>query len=484
MGDLKVFIASASSAMNLGEALCKELRTRTRARERSRSNAPATVDDQPEERQPVHWHVSPWWDNRNDVQKKGQPLLYGLLDECKKADLAVILLTADDLTNKGGVDVLEPRDNCIFEAGLFMGGLGLDPQRSLIITSVKPDALPSDLRGIEPIGFPPPTPEQLKDKRWCRKTMRQVVKDLEAQVERLTKPPARPSLPILTPDDLLRLERPEPGGMLKVGGGTAVVINTTHPTETQQPSRARQVVANMAKRVEYVYFFRAEQDHIGVVITLLQSLVSAYLAEEGFAEPQKKQADDILRALEALEPRLFIHFVPDNRAPLLFCVHNAGDYDSARCYLRDVSRDRFFLWAEGKDAFAVAADLRKLQRIEDDRAIFYPTQYYDLYGSDGLNFRQRLKNRLISEFRDVLGAKEEKLARLKEICFLNLVSPKEAAKELDVSEEKVILLIQNGHLAAERFDRELHIKRTVLDRYMSKLRSESRNGVQSPPRHP
>src|SRR5688572_25110247 len=87
-----------------------------------------------------------WW----KAFPPGEGTLGALLNECKDCDFAVVLLTEDDLTLKKEVEQLQPRDNCIFEAGLFTGALSLDPRRVFLLSSLKKasDSLPSDLAGI------------------------------------------------------------------------------------------------------------------------------------------------------------------------------------------------------------------------------------------------------------------------------------------------------------------------------------------------
>jgi predicted nucleotide-binding protein len=75
-----------------------------------------------------------------------------LIASVKKADFAVLVLTADDTLISRDAEHRAPRDNCIFELGLFMGALGRD--RTFIVKPRGVDIkLPSDLLGITPIEF-------------------------------------------------------------------------------------------------------------------------------------------------------------------------------------------------------------------------------------------------------------------------------------------------------------------------------------------
>jgi hypothetical protein len=83
----------------------------------------------------------------------------GTLDTLVKVlndfDFAILVLTEDDITISRENEQKSPRDNVIFELGLFIGGLGLD--RTFIVVDRKAKLkLPSDLGGITPATFEPP----------------------------------------------------------------------------------------------------------------------------------------------------------------------------------------------------------------------------------------------------------------------------------------------------------------------------------------
>jgi predicted nucleotide-binding protein with TIR-like domain len=67
-------------------------------------------------------------------------------------DFATLVLTADDLLEKRHVSGRGPRDNVLFELGLFMGALGRS--RTFIVHSrTTPPMLPSDLAGVTAATF-------------------------------------------------------------------------------------------------------------------------------------------------------------------------------------------------------------------------------------------------------------------------------------------------------------------------------------------
>lgn len=83
-----------------------------------------------------------------------QGTLESLVEASKKFDFAILVLTGDDLITARNQTGSIPRDNVLFELGLFMGGLGRD--RTFIVydrtASLK---LPSDLAGVTPATFEP-----------------------------------------------------------------------------------------------------------------------------------------------------------------------------------------------------------------------------------------------------------------------------------------------------------------------------------------
>lgn len=90
----------------------------------------------------------------------GFGLMGGTLDSLVKKldeiDFAVLVLTADDLVDSRGELKPAPRDNVLLELGLFIGGLGRERTYMVCDRSVKLK-LPSDLAGVTPATFEPPT---------------------------------------------------------------------------------------------------------------------------------------------------------------------------------------------------------------------------------------------------------------------------------------------------------------------------------------
>lgn len=78
--------------------------------------------------------------------------LKSLIEVAEASDFGVLVLGADDLVTRRGKELSAPRDNVIFELGLFVGSVGKD--RTYIVKAGGSDlSLPTDLLGITPIEY-------------------------------------------------------------------------------------------------------------------------------------------------------------------------------------------------------------------------------------------------------------------------------------------------------------------------------------------
>jgi hypothetical protein len=82
----------------------------------------------------------------------GEGTLESLVKLLDRFDFAILVLTPDDMVNSRGQRAQAPRDNVLFELGLFMGGIGRD--RTFIVHDRTVDIrLPSDLAGVTAATF-------------------------------------------------------------------------------------------------------------------------------------------------------------------------------------------------------------------------------------------------------------------------------------------------------------------------------------------
>jgi len=276
-------------------------------------------------------------------------ILEKLFLACKTDDFAVVLLTKDDFKVVNGSQYLAiPRDNCIFELGLFIGALGLDATRCFMVTSLPSSCLPSDLAATIYIDFA--DPPDLSDLDACMQAMDIPASRIAVRI-RSMKPFQRPTVAELALDDVMSRERVTPFGSLLEN--ERVLVHSTQPIEIQSAFATR-VRDNMKTwKIAYDYYFSVEGPYYTTPIaSMIQALASAGLAsgrpgpgaaDEGdklpatdrltmLEAPRNRRA--IMENLEIMRRHLRVHFVP-HVASETFCVHNANSVDPiAECYLR------------------------------------------------------------------------------------------------------------------------------------------------------
>lgn len=77
--------------------------------------------------------------------------LSSLVDQAKTTDFAALFLTPDDDVVVRGEYLKAPRDNVVFELGLFIGRIGAE--RTFLLIPRDGVDIPSDLQGITPIDY-------------------------------------------------------------------------------------------------------------------------------------------------------------------------------------------------------------------------------------------------------------------------------------------------------------------------------------------
>ncbi len=120
----KIFIGSSSESFNKAEELKKTLEC-------------------------SEVHVAHWKDG---IFKASTSTLNSLLETANSYDFAILILHPDDMTESRGNEIASPRDNVIFELGLFLGSL--TPERVFILRpGSKELKIPSDLLGITCLSY-------------------------------------------------------------------------------------------------------------------------------------------------------------------------------------------------------------------------------------------------------------------------------------------------------------------------------------------
>lgn len=120
MADAKLFIGSSGSSIHVADLIANRLERMHSARVRVWNEGVFTLN---------------------------QGVLERLLDIVKEYDFAVMIWGPDDMTESKGESAASPRDNVIFECGLFMGTLGRGRVFIVCDSNVKVK-VPSDFAGI------------------------------------------------------------------------------------------------------------------------------------------------------------------------------------------------------------------------------------------------------------------------------------------------------------------------------------------------
>src|SRR5262247_518570 len=95
--------------------------------------------------------VEPWTTTFNP----GRSTLDRLVELSQEVDFAAFVFAQDDWTTTDAAQSeASPRDNVVFEAGLFGGALGI---RRTFILHAHGSKLPSDLLGLTSVGYDPAT---------------------------------------------------------------------------------------------------------------------------------------------------------------------------------------------------------------------------------------------------------------------------------------------------------------------------------------
>jgi hypothetical protein len=160
--------------------------------------------------------VEPW----TTVFNPGVSTLDRLVELTREVDFAAFVFAQDDWTSNPTDDTAQgqasPRDNVVFEAGLFGGALGM---RRTFILHAKGAKLPTDLLGMTAVRYPPElTPADI---RTVEQKLRKAIED-EGRMSRIEGDWWQHSLTVRTEKEpsaisLLRISRNREGGLQVAG---------------------------------------------------------------------------------------------------------------------------------------------------------------------------------------------------------------------------------------------------------------------------
>ena len=162
--------------------------------------------------------VEPW----TTVFNPGVSTLDRLVELTHEVDFAAFVFGHDDWTNQVGIEAASgqasPRDNVVFEAGLFGGALGM---RRTFILHAKGAKLPTDLLGMTAVRYPEDlTPADMRE---VNQKLRKAI-EAEGRLTRLEGDWWQHSLTLRTEREpsaisLLRIARDREGGLEVAGRG-------------------------------------------------------------------------------------------------------------------------------------------------------------------------------------------------------------------------------------------------------------------------
>jgi hypothetical protein len=355
MDKSKIYIASSKRALLLAEKLCEKL-------------------------QEPYCEADLW---SNVIKKNpGKPNIEILEEAIKSYDFAVILLVQDDVTGWGTDDMLKVRDDCIFEAGLFMASLGRG--RCFLLSGAPKNDLPADLGGIDPLFFQ--EPDDLTDRSLCDLAMERVCGRIKDKVQPVG--PIAKGTTSLTKQALLERERHT------IYGGELledqVVVSSELPLETEYQA-ARWIRKNIDNNIKYVYFFEGSYDGAEKTCMLLQLVLVANILGDRQEEVsfQDRRAhvtanpEKIVQNLEWICRHDFInvYFLP--AAPdLQYCIHNASEPGRARMYVKH--RGEFIEWESGSNASEFWSRTQQKRGVGKYRPKDAP-KHAVFYGAPGFN---------------------------------------------------------------------------------------------------
>jgi predicted nucleotide-binding protein len=162
--------------------------------------------------------VEPW----TAVFNPGVSTLDRLVELTREVDFAAFVFAEDDWTSNPSDEAAQgqasPRDNVVFEAGLFGGALGM---RRTFILHAKGAKLPTDLLGMTAVRYPPAL--TASDMRTVNQKLRKAIED-EGRLTRIEGDWWQHSLTLRSEREpsaisLLRIARDREGGIEVAGRG-------------------------------------------------------------------------------------------------------------------------------------------------------------------------------------------------------------------------------------------------------------------------
>jgi len=300
-----------------------------------------------------------------------------LRNAAQQFDLALVVLSREDLAPQRASDTDASRDNCLFELGFLSARMGRE--RCLLVHGARSDTLPDALAELICLRFE--QPDDLSDTVACARAMETVVSELDTVVNLDAGAALRDQVPLLSHQGLFDRERPYArGGDLREG---MVIVCDTQPQAGTE--FALQVRANILEGTFYHYFFYFCDETVDKVMQALQVVLAASVIGEKKVEDfqarldaVKREPERILEALRELaESRGLLVTLLADEPQFCFRFHNASDERFAKLYARYLDRG-YLLWGVGSAATAMTKSVPKYLDDREHGRIFVPLKHYPL----------------------------------------------------------------------------------------------------------
>ncbi len=355
--------------------------------------------------------VCAWY--RDNAFPPGKNYLSSLIDHCKgrdgvkPSDFFAVILSARE----------ERATACLFELGLFLGGLGFEPQRCFMLSTLGDESLPAALRGHTHIPFKPPNDGNDPDE-WAE-AMKEPANTVRSRIKTL-RAFAHAGFQVMSAETLMDLEAPiGDSETAQLADEAEVLVNRAQPIEENQQPFAAWVLHNMKRGVKYRYFFH-DKEAFGSIARLIYALATVVPDAENPRKPASGKAAPqtvIIDNLKVLQHQLSVNLIPSS-GPIEFCAHNITDPGRAKCYLRYPFSEKFIQWCDRQSAVHVARELTDLGVNENDLDrlfILRSTKHFDLNAPENQDTKKRLWNAIRKRFGD------DKLnSVLRDACFERL----------------------------------------------------------------
>jgi hypothetical protein len=323
------------------------------------------------------------WDDESRANAS-RTIIEMLEEETRQSDFAVVLLSKDDVMLAGAagdlqqVEKRKARDNCIFEAGMFIAALGRE--RCFLVSSVEPADLPTDLAGVIVLRFRDTADYAAADpaeaERQASEAMADIGLDIAQRVEeKKSIKPQRISRRML----LDRQKKITEGGELYEGQLVAAILQPLDLTA----DTVGQIYKNITDGIEYFLFMPQKADAGRKACQLLQMLLLSGLFRrpedaDDFRRRQelvRANKDEVIDKLKAICSSGGLKvFFSEEFHELEFCIHNADDELYAVQYVKH--GEDYLEWATGTEARRFWNEVKKRRpmvvRPCPETALLYP----------------------------------------------------------------------------------------------------------------